>query len=120
MEIKLIKCIHVLFYLGFVLFACVFLYHVFVFPCNVTGHYYGTLVMAIVLYILQEMTVIDPDKKKQEEKEVRGLSIILGVILLSFVILIFASCSHKGYGCTGRSKTMTGDGYYKKYTRKSY
>ena len=120
MEIKLIKYIHVLFYLGFIVFAGVFLYHLCVFPCNSATHYYGSLVMSIVLYILQEMTVIDSNKEKQEKKEVKGLSIILGIILLSFVILIFASCSHKGYGCTGRSRTMTGEGMHKRYTRTSY
>lgn len=115
MENKLIKFIHWTFYIGFIVFAGVFVYHLFVFPCRIPSHYYGTLVMSMVLYILMEMTLIDSNKERQEKKETRGLSIILGIVILSFIVVILtSSCSHNGYGCHGRSKSITGEGTRKK------
>ena len=42
------------------------------------------------------------------------------IAVVSFAVISLSSCFRGGYGCHGNSRTMTGDGMYKRGVRKSY
>jgi hypothetical protein len=42
---------------------------------------------------------------------------LLGILLLSLIILSMTSCFKGGYGCKGNSRSMTGEGMWKRGSR---
>lgn len=49
---------------------------------------------------------------------VKSLIITFALALLAiFLISSFSSCSRNGYGCKGNSRTMTGEGMWKRGSR---
>jgi hypothetical protein len=42
---------------------------------------------------------------------------LLGILLLSLIILAMTSCRTSGYGCKGNSRSMTGEGMWKRGSR---
>lgn len=45
--------------------------------------------------------------------------LIVGIVLVTFVIGGLSSCFRGGYGCKGNSRTMTGEGMFKRGSRLS-
>jgi hypothetical protein len=50
------------------------------------------------------------------KKETFRLSFI-ALIMLILLGFMLSSCYRGGYGCHGNSRSMTGEGHYKKYSR---
>jgi len=42
------------------------------------------------------------------------------IAVVSFAVVSLSSCFRGGYGCKGNSRSMTGEGHYKRGVRKSY